>query len=134
MCASRKPSALCSNMQQQSLDISVQGHLFSRSDSFSFHFQLISSELIQALLISTHVIFSNLISSHLLPSQLSSPSHVTSSPFVSSHLFSPVLTSAKLFSAVLTCSQIISALLWPKTCSKTGSRRQSQISSILKPV
>ena len=62
---------------------------------------------------------------------------------MSSHLFSPLLTSSELFSHLLSLSQllsaclsssqlfsahsqIISALLWPMTCSKSGSRCQSK--------
>jgi len=60
-------------------------------------------------------------------------SHLFSLLLTSSELFSHLLSWAQLLSARLTSSQlfsahsqIISPFLWPKTCSKNGSRHQSQ--------
>ena len=87
-------------LQQQSLDISVQWHLFSRSDSFAFH--LSSSQLFS---ISTQLIFIpyHLISSHVVSSQLSSP-HL-----ISSHVFSPFLSSSQWSQRIIL---IFSHVIW----------------------
>ena len=113
---------------------------------------LSSSQLVTTVLFSSHVTWALLISSELISacldswqlfSTLLSSLRRMSAHLMSSHLFSPLLTSSKLFSHLLSWSQllsarltssqlfsahsqIISALLWPKTCSKRGSRCQSK--------
>ena len=119
-------------LQQQSLDISVRWHLFSRSDSFAFH--LSSSQLFS---ISTQLIFIpyHLISSHVVSSQLSSP-HLISSHLMSSLLFSALLSDHnELFSSFLMSSELFSSpqliwvLLFLALLSFSILRSSSQLSS-----
>ena len=77
-----------------------------------------SSQLFSALRSSCKLILCVLISS-LLFSHLPSSSHTYSADLSSCQLVSPHLSSSQR-------SQIISPFLWPKTCSKNGSRRQSK--------
>ena len=106
--------------------------------------QLISPHVFSAFFTSSHVIPSHVSSPFLSCPRpfsylLSSPQHVSSSYYlfspliISSKLFSHLLSWSQLFSARLTSSQrfsphsqLISALLWPKICSKNGSRRHSK--------
>jgi hypothetical protein len=128
-------------------------HLFSvhlnylfRSSQLLHSTQFVSTQLFTTLLMSDRLNAPHLISAYITPSQsfsaLLNSSQRLATHLMSSHLFSPLLTSSQLFSHFLKWSllflapvssphlisahsQIISALLWPKTCSKTGSRCQS---------
>ena len=131
----------CSHLFSCHLSLSplLSAHLNSSLFSYSqplHSTKLVSTQLLSALHRSSHVRSSQLIPSHLIAdfSGFLSSSQLMSAPLMSSHLFRPLLTSSKLLSALLTSSQLISALLSSpsdhlrisqKTCSKTGSRRQS---------
>ena len=131
----------CSHLFSCHLSLSplLSAHLDSSLFSYSqplHSTKLVSTQLLSALHRSSHVRSSQLIPSHLIAdfSGFLSSSQLMSAPLMSSHLFRPLLTSSKLLSALLTSSQLISALLSSpsdhlrisqKTCSKTGSRRQS---------
>ena len=95
--------------------------------------ELFSSLLISPQLISAFQLFTALLNSSQLSTARVSSSYVFSSLLSSSELFSHLLSWSQLLSARLTSSQlssahsqIISPFLWPKTCSKNGSRRQSK--------
>ena len=97
------------------------------SSSELFSFQLLSASpfyaacLYSALHSSSHARPSQLILSHLISAY---PAHLSSSHIFSSQLLIQLadLISSQPFWAH---SQIISALLWPRTCPKATSRRQS---------
>ena len=119
----------------------IQSPVFSPSrSSFLVTPILISSHVTWAFLIYSHLITACLSFSQIFTALLNSFSTLRSScqlilclltSLSFSHIIWALLTSPQLMAALHLSSssahsQIISALLWPKTCSQNGSRRQSK--------